>query len=94
MARSPAVPVATIRAMALLNTFQEALETGVLCIGPDVSQDQAREIERELGIFASQLPQLHRDLGTAPGLFATYHLRRWDDAAEPRHLQVLGVSNG
>lgn len=72
-------------AMRWLTSVLDALDSGVLHVAADVSDEQCREIERELWLLRRyRLAQMHAALGTAPDQIATIHLRRYD--APQAHL--------
>lgn len=66
------------RAVLWLNSFCDAVESGVLTIGPGISEARAEEIARELNSFRDkQLPLLRKLLKGPADAYATVHLRRW-----------------
>jgi len=72
--------VATLRAVMWLNTFRDSLSSGVLRIDPRLSDGRTAEIERELASFRdTQLPRINHDLGISADVYATVHLKRWEE---------------
>lgn len=69
--------VATLRAAMWLNSLSDALDSGVLCIHPGLSEERATRIARELNSFHIQLRMFRRDLDMPGEVFATIHLRQW-----------------
>lgn len=73
--------VATLRATMWLNSFSDALDSGVLCINPGLSQERATEITRELTSFRGQLLRIRSELDMPAEVYATVHLRQWQGDA-------------
>ncbi|QQP99560.1 hypothetical protein [Lysobacter enzymogenes] len=71
--------IAALRAVMWLNSFSDAVRSGVLCINPVLSEVRADEIARELTFFlGKQLPLIRRELRMPEGIYATGHLRGWE----------------